>query len=239
MKVFKSLLSLVLALTIGATVAVAQQPDAKPEKIIPNIDIEKRAQNQTDRLAKELEMTEKQVEKVKSIYVKYGKKELEARKIEDKREFAMKVSKIRKDQEKALFDVMTDEQRAAYKDKKAQKAEQYAAKKARVEAETRAKQQGKEMAKSEPVKKGEPMTAEQNAQRKTDKMVGDLSLTRDQIPQVQKIQLDYFTQLDEAMTTIEDRSELSAKVKGLKEAKTASLKKVLTEEQFNKMTEKK
>ncbi len=238
MKVFKSLLSLVLALTLGATVTVAQQTDAKTEKYVPKIDVEKRAQNQTDRLAKEVEMTEKQVEKVKSIYLKYGKKEIEARKIEDKREFATKVSQIRKDQEKAILDVMTDEQRAAYKDKKAKKAEEYAARKKRMEAENRAKEQGKEIAKPKSLK-GKPMTAEQNAQRKTDRMVGDLSLTREQIPEVQKIQLDYFTQLDEAMNSIEDRSELSAKVKGLKEAKTASLKKVLTDEQFKKMTEKK
>lgn len=227
-----------MALTLGATVTVAQQTDAKTEKYVPKIDVEKRAQNQTDRLAKEIEMTEKQVEKVKSIYVKYGKKEIEARKIEDKREFAMKVGQIRKDQEKAILDVMTDEQRAAYKDRKAKKAEQYAARKARVEAETRAQEKGSEMQKPKAVK-GEPMNAEQNAQRKTDRMVGDLSLTREQIPEVLKINTDYYTQVDEAMKTIEDRTEVAAKVKSLKDARMASLKEILTAEQYKKMTENK
>lgn len=237
MKVFKSLLGLVLILTLCTPALMAQQTETKEQLMRPEVNVEQKAQRQTDNLAKKVELTEKQVEKVKNIYIKYGNKEADAKKIEDTKERGQKISKIRMDQEQALKDVMTAEQLAKYQQAKDKKAESMSAKKEQRDVEKRAKEKGTTKQKGE--MKGEPFSTEQKAQKKTDRLVEELGLTREQVPQVQKINIDYYTQLDELMKNTEDRTALKDSKNALKETYMASLKNVLTAEQYKKMEEKK
>ena len=141
------------------------------------------------------------------------------------------------DQEQALKDVMTKEQLAKYQEAKDKKRESMSAAKEQRDTEKRAKEKGTAPERRE--LHGEPFTTEQKAQKKTDSLVDELGLTREQVPQVQKINLDYYTQLDQLMKNTEDRSALKASKNALKETYTTSLKAVLTAEQFEKMNEKK
>jgi hypothetical protein len=235
MKVFKLILGFVLFFTLGANTTFAQKA-TRVEGEQSMEALERRAQVRTDNLAKKVEMTESQVNKIKAIYLKYGKKEREVRSIEDKKERGMKIVEIRKAQEKEIKAVMTKEQRIQYEEQMSKKNEQMASMNNKRKAAKKAEEKGKEVPKS--AAKGEPMNAEQQAQKKTDNMVGDLGLNREQIDKVQQVNIDYYKGMEEMLNTMEDRTKMSQKKTELENARLASLKEILTDAQYKKLTEK-
>lgn len=233
MKVLKLILGLVLFLALSTNVTFAQTSSVKPT---PE-QIEKRAQQKTDNLAKKVELTEDQVVKVKEIYIKYRNMEVDARQIEDAQKRKEKLVESQKGQEKALRGVMTKEQLAKYDEAKSKRTEEKVAKRKQMEAAKRAEERGQEIPRSP--SKGQPLSTEQKAQRQTDKMVVELSLSREQTTKVQAVNVEYYTKLDELIKSESDRTKIKELRDGLRTARLASLKEVLTEQQYKSMTDEK
>jgi hypothetical protein len=219
MKLFKSLLGMAMILLLSSSVAYGQEKNKKPTQRAP-LTTEQRAQRQTDNFVKKNELNEKQAKEVKEIYIKYGEKIEGLNKNAEASAKNKEVAMARSKQEAELVKVLTEEQLAAYKEKKAKKVEKYTKKKAvRPAKETL-------------------LTPDQRAQKRTDRLIKKLELTREQVPQVSKANLEYYTALAGVDMEGEDRAAIKAEKKALKADYDASLKKVLTEAQFTKMNEK-
>jgi Spy/CpxP family protein refolding chaperone len=84
-----------------------------------------------------------------------------------------------------------------------------------------------------------PLTAEERAQKWTDWMKKELTITAEQEPKVHAINLKYADQMDDIKTSEGDRRSKFKDARATNQAKDEELKTVLTPEQFTKYTEKK
>jgi Spy/CpxP family protein refolding chaperone len=84
-----------------------------------------------------------------------------------------------------------------------------------------------------------PLTAEARAQKWTDWMKKELTLTTEQEPEVHAINIKYADQVDDIKAEEGDRRSKFTEVRETNKAKDEELKAVLTPEQFTKYTEKK
>lgn len=84
-----------------------------------------------------------------------------------------------------------------------------------------------------------PLTAEERAQKWTDWMKKELTLTAEQEPKIHAINLKYADQVDDIKAEEGDRRSKFKEVRATNKAKDEELKAVLTPEQFTKYTEKK
>ncbi|MBT1710811.1 hypothetical protein KK062_21395 [Fulvivirgaceae bacterium PWU5] len=83
------------------------------------------------------------------------------------------------------------------------------------------------------------LTAEERAQKWTDWMKKELTLTAEQEPRVHAINVKYADQMDGIKAEEGDRRSKFKEVRETNKAKDEELKAVLTPEQFTKYTEKK
>lgn len=237
MKLFKSLLGLVLILLLSSSVTFGQDA-GKPAMQRPAMDPEVRAQKQTDNLAKKVELTEKQVKEMKKIYTKYNKQRIEAKKLTDMAQRRTKLTNITRDENKAIEEAMTANQLKAYKEsrqKRKQELDQkFAAQMKKKEAIERERRTGvkQPVSTDNAEQKKSPVN---KAQKTTDEMVKNLGLTREQVPQVMKININFHEGMDKAKSLSNDKEAWTAEVKKLKAAQEGALKKVLTEEQIEKL----
>ena len=208
-----------MILLLSSSVAYSQEKNEKPTQRAP-MTTEQRAQRQTDNFVKKNELNEKQAKEVKEIYVKYGEKIKDLKNNAEASTKNKEIGKTRSEQEAELVKVLTKEQLAAYKEKKAKMVEKYTKK-----------------AEARPAKET-MFTPEESAQKRTDNLTKKLELTREQVPQVQKANLDYYTQLDKVNMDREDKNAIKTDKKAVKADYEASLKKILTEAQFTKMNKK-
>jgi Spy/CpxP family protein refolding chaperone len=84
-----------------------------------------------------------------------------------------------------------------------------------------------------------PLTAEERAQKLTDWMKKELTLTAEQEPKVHAINVKYADQMDDIKAEGGDRRAKFKEAKDTNKAKDEELKTVLTPEQFTKYSEKK
>lgn len=84
-----------------------------------------------------------------------------------------------------------------------------------------------------------PLTAEERAQKWTDWMKTELTLTAEQEPNVHAINLKYADQMDDIKSAEGDRRSKFKDAKATSKAKDEELKAVLTPDQFTKYTAKK
>lgn len=238
MKVFKLILGLGFILALSATTINAQSTPTLDGGDSTAEAVERRAQKQTDNLAKKVELNESQVGKVKDIYIKYGKKEMAARKIEDKKEMSMKMMEIRKGQEEALRGIMNAEQLAKYEEQKAKRSAEMMEKRKKSDAAKRADERAGDSPEKERKPTPAPESLEERAQKKTDKMIEELDLTREQVPQVQEVNMDFYAKMDKKVKGLKDMSKIKEIRQDLNDKRLASLKKILTDEQYQKITNK-
>jgi protein CpxP len=84
-----------------------------------------------------------------------------------------------------------------------------------------------------------PLTAEERAQKWTDWMKTELTLTAEQEPKVHAINLKYADQMDDIKSAEGDRRSKFKDAKATSKAKDEELKAVLTPDQFTRYTAKK
>lgn len=84
-----------------------------------------------------------------------------------------------------------------------------------------------------------PLTTEERAQKWTDWMKKELTLTAEQEPRIHAINVKYADQMDDIKAEEGDRRSKFKEVRETNKAKDEELKAVLTPEQFTKYTEKK
>jgi len=84
-----------------------------------------------------------------------------------------------------------------------------------------------------------PLTSAERAQKWTDWMKKELTLTAEQEPKIHAINVKYADQMDDIKAEEGDRRSKFKEVRETNKAKDEELKAVLTPEQFTKYTEKK
>ena len=223
MKLFKSLLSLLLVLLLSNSVAIAQQNNQN-RKVRKQMTSEERAQKQTDRLTKSLSLDAEQAKKAHAINLKYGKLQQELMGLKSKGEQKSKYKQMREDQNAEYQAILTEEQKAIFNKKQER----------RVVKQEKKQAEKKEMKKA--VKRAN--TPETKAESRTNFLHSKLSLTEEQMPKVQAINVNYYTKLAAMKADLKAKKIEMLDRKGLKQERNAELKKVLTPEQFNIMLEK-
>ena len=179
MKLFKSLLSLLLVLLLSNSVAIAQQ-NVQGKKARKQMTTEERAQKQTDRLVKSLSLDAEQTKKAYAINLKYGKLQQELVSLKNKKEQKSKYKQQRAEQNAEFQAILNEEQKAIFNKKQEKKAVKQEKKQAQ-------KKEKKEMKKAQK----RANTPEDKAQRRTDFLQSKLSLTAEQLPKVQAINVVY------------------------------------------------
>jgi len=81
------------------------------------------------------------------------------------------------------------------------------------------------------------LTPEQRADKQTDMMQKNLSLTADEVTKVKQINLDYWTQVDQMRKNNTDPQTMHTQMKTLRDKHDADLKAVLTPDQYTKFTQ--
>ncbi len=79
------------------------------------------------------------------------------------------------------------------------------------------------------------LTPDQRAEKRTEMMQKNLSLTADQVPKVKQIILDFETQKDALLKNTTDPQQRRTQMKALRDKQNADLKAVLTPDQYTKM----
>lgn len=226
MKLFKSLLSLLLVLLLSNSVAIAQQNNQN-RKVRKQMTSEERAQKQTDRLTKSLSLDAEQAKKAHAINLKYGKLQQELMGLKSKEEQKSQYKQMRADQNAEYEAILTEEQKAIFNKKQERRT-------VKKEAKAVKQEEKKEMKKAQK----RANTPEDKAELRTNFLKTKLSLTEEQLPKVQAINVNYYTKLAAMKADLKAKKIEKLDRRSLKTERTAALKNILTAEQYRIMTEK-
>ena len=211
MKFIQKIMALGLVICLSINIATAQRGNKVQ-------DPEAYAQKQTDRLTKQLSLTDVQVREINAINLEYARK-MEAAKADksiDKKNAKVTRKRMKDERSSAIKTVLNDDQLVKFEEfrnekmkKKAEKG-QFKDKRKRI------------------TKKGQ--TPEQRAQRNTDRLVKRLSLTEAQSTEVSKVYLDYNQRIEEMRNGATPATKEAKEA--LKKDKETAIKSILTPEQL-------
>lgn len=219
MKSIQKFIALGLMVFLSINIATAQRGNN-------NVTPEVRAQKQTERLTKQLSLTESQTTQVAAISLEYANKMTAAKASTTDKEASRAASKtLRTEQATAIKAVLTPEQLTMYNEKGNRK---------------RGGKKGKgKVAKSAKQDRGEKTgTPEERATKQTERLTKQLELTEDQATKITAINLSYAEKKATAKAATTDKEASKAANKTLKAEQAEAIKAVLTPEQLTKYNEK-
>ena len=205
------------------------------------MDANQRAEQQTAKMAEQLDLSDAQTARVKDINAKYAKKIQEVRSATtDRNQMGEKVSALRKAQNEELRAVLTDQQAEKWsliqEKKEARRTEMSEKRTERIDHKPGHKGgNGRDMSAQKGKKYRSSASGKQDFSKKVAKMKEELNLSDQQVTQIEAIYAKYNEQIVAARAEAKEGDK--SDIKALRMAQDKEIKAVLTPEQLAKRKE--
>jgi len=230
MKSIKNLIVLSLMVFLSTSTLIAQVGEKRGKAHNP----EAHAQMKTERLAKQLNLTDQQKAEVTKINLAYAEKMKAAKAGATDREAAREAMKsLRAEHKTAIKSVLTAEQVAKMDAKKEKRAERPHpnAKHQKGQKHQKGGKHGKGMRSQKKVER----SPQARAENRTEKMTEHLGLSKEQSDQIAKINATYADKIaSQRKANAKDKEAAKTAIKSLKSEQASAIKSILTPEQMTK-----